>query len=282
MSVIIANNLILSPPEDAPPLTHARIGYRTIWRKAGATVTASSEEADFPASAAAQELTYEFWRPTSLPATWEVDAGEGVTVDYCGIASHTMGSSGNAVAIQYHDGTDWQTVQELKPASDNTFMLLFEPTIARRWRIRLSDGAAPSIGVVFFGRTLAMQRSIYGGHSPLNLSRSTTREPNRSDRGQWLGLSLVRRGVSTDFSWQHLTAAWYRANFDPFVEYATQSRGTFFIAWRPSKFPDEVGYCWVDQDDIQPSNMGQRDLMQVDMTVRGQIAFETPDVERFA
>ena len=280
MSVIIDNNLILSPPEDAPPLTHARIGYRTIWRKPGATVTASSEETDFPASAAAQELTYEFWRPTSLPATWEVDAGEPVTVDYCGIASHTL--AGNTVEVQYFDGDDWQTVSDVVPGDDTPLMFLFEPTEAARWRIRISGGDVPSVGVVFFGRTLAMQRSIYGGHSPLNLSRSTTREPNRSDRGQWLGLSLVRRGVSTDYSWQNLTAAWYRENFDPFVEYATQSRGTFFIAWRPNKFPDEVGYCWVDQDDIQPSNMGQRDLMQVDMTVRGQIAFETPDVERFA
>ena len=280
MSVIIANNLILSPPEDAPPLTHARIGYRTIWRKAGATVTASSEEADFPASAAAQELTYEFWRPTSLPATWEVDAGEPVTVDYCGIASHTL--AGNTVEVQYFDGDDWQTVSDVVTGDDTPLMFLFGPVEAQRWRIQISDGDVPSVGVVFFGQTLAMQRSIYGGHSPLNLSRSTTREPNRSDRGQWLGLSLVRRGISTDFSWQHLTAAWYRANFDPFVEYATQSRGTFFIAWRPVRFPAEVGYCWVDQDDVQPSNMGQRDLMQVDMTVRGQLAFETPDVERFA
>ena len=239
MSVIIENNLFLSPPEDAPPLTHARIGYRTIWRKAGATVTASSEEDDFPASAAAQELTYEFWRPTSLPATWEVDAGEPVTVDYCGIASHTL--AGNTVEVQYFDGDDWQTVADVAPGGNTPLMFLFEPVEAQRWRIQISGGDVPSVGVVFFGRTLAMQRSIYGGHSPLNLSRSTTREPNRSDRGQWLGLSLVRRGVSTDYSWQNLTAAWYRANFDPFVEYATQSRGTFFIAWKPNKFPAEVG-----------------------------------------
>lgn len=280
MPVIIDSNLILSPVAEDRPLTHARIGYRTIWRRPSATISASSEEVDFPASAAAHELTYEFWRPASLPATWEVDAGDPVMVDYCGIASHTL--SGKAVEIQYHDGADWVTVSEVVPGDNTPLMFLFEPTEAARWRIRIDGGDVPSVGVIFFGRTLQMQRSIYGGHSPLNLSRSTTREPNRSDRGQWLGLSLIRRGVSTSFSWQNLTAAWYREHFDPFVEYATQSRGTFFIAWRPQTFPDEVGYCWVDQDDIEPSNQGQRDLMQVDMTVRGQLPFETPAVERFA
>ena len=281
MSVIIDNNLILSPPEQDEPLTHARILYRTVARKSGASVAASSEADGFPAVMAANELTWAMWRPAALPATWEIDAGELVTVDACGIAAHTL--AGNTVEVEYYDGAAWQTIDDFAPGSNEPILFLFEAIEAQRFRIRIPDtGDIPSVGVIFFGKALQMQRPIYGGHSPLALSRETTREPNRSERGQWLGLSLVRRGVATDFSWENLTAAWYREHFDPFVEYATQSRATFFIAWRPAKFPKEVGYCWADQDDIQPSNMGTRDLMEVSMSVRGQIGFETPDVERFA
>ena len=282
MSVIIDNNLILSPPEDAQPIRHARILYRTIWRKSGATIEASSEQEEFPASALTNELTYEFWRPESLPATWEVDAGEAVTVDACGIASHTMGSDGNAVEVQYFDGSDWETVGDFAPGADDPILFLFEPTEAQRWRIRVTGSDVPSIGVVFFGKALQMYRPIYQGHSPLSLSRETVREPNRSERGQWLGISVTRRGVKTDFSWENLPALWYRDEFDPFVKYASQGPGTFFIAWRPSQFPQEVGYCWLDQDDIQPDNSGPRDLMSVSMSVRGQIGLETPDQSRWS
>ena len=280
MAVIIDNNLLLSP--EGQPLTHARILYRTIWRKPAATVTASSEQAEFPASAAAHELTYEYWRPESLPATWEVDAGEACEVDSCGMAAHTLGTNQCTVEVQYFDGSDWQTVDDVAPGSNAAIMFLFEAQTASRWRIRVTGDSTPSVGVVFFGKTLKMARPIYGGHSPLNLSRETVREPNRSERGQWLGLSVNRRGVSAEFQWSNLKAAWYRANFDPFVEYATQSRGTFFIAWRPADYPKEVGYCWVDSDDITPQNSGRKDFVEVSMSVRGQVSHETPDASRFA
>jgi len=282
MSVIIDNNLILSPLEEAQPIRHARILYRTIWRKSGATIDASSEQDGFPASALTNELTYEFWRPESLPATWEVDAGEAVEVNACGIAAHTLGSEGNFVEVQYHDGGDWSTVADFAPKTDDPILFLFEKRESERWRIRIDGDKEPSIGVVFFGKALEMYRPIYQGHSPLKLSRETVREPNRSERGQWLGISVTRRGVGTDFSWEHLPADWYREQFDPFAEYASQGPGTFFIAWRPSQFPQEVGYCWLDQDDIQPDNSGPRNFMSVSMSVRGQIGFETPDQSRWS
>ena len=282
MGMIIAPRFILSQPvQIEQPPNHARIGFRTIWRRDGATVSASSAQEGFPASAAANELTYEFWRPTALPAQWSVDAGRDVAVDYCGIASHTL--RGLSIQVQYLGAEGWTTVGERTPADNRPIMILFDRVEAQEWRINIiGSGSAPSVGTVFFGQALQMQRGLYGGHSPITLSRQTTREPNRSERGQWVGMSLVRGGTRADFSWRHLTADWYRQNFDPFVEYATQSSGTFFIAWRPQQFPQEVGYCWVDQDDIQPSNMGIRDLMQVDMSVVGQVDFETPDVSRFA
>jgi hypothetical protein len=278
MSVYITSGLLDNPDSVTYPLRHARIGFRTIARRSAATVSASSAASGFPASSAAHELTYEYWRPASLPATWEIDAGASVTCDYCGIAAHTLATDGCAVEVR----RDGNVVETIIPTTDDPILVLFEPQAGTVWDIRVSGGTAPSVGVVFFGEALEMPRPIYGGHSPINLSRTTKREPNRSERGQWLGLSVVRQGVTADFGWNHLDPDWYRDYFDPFVAYATQSRGAFFIGWRPVGYPDGVAYAWVDQDDIQPSNEGTREWMEVSLTVRGHVQYQAPDVEDFA
>ncbi len=77
----------------------------------------------------------------------------------------------------------------------------------------------------------------------------------------------MRSGFQADFSWQHLTPAFYRSEFDLFVADALQF--PFFIAWRPSTFTESVGYVWSGQD-ISPSNMGiGKGLMQVSISVAG-------------
>src|SRR5690625_2944541 len=239
MSVFLSDALVLSS-STAVPLTHARIGYRSILRPDN--VTASSAHPDHPAANAATVNTYQFWQPASLPATLTVDAGEAVEVDYLGIARHTL--HGCAVSLQSsEDGSAWVTRIDIAP-ENKALMLLIEPTVARYWRLRIEGSGTPEVGVVFIGKALAMQRMIYGGHSPITLSRQTTIRPSKSDTGQFLGRTVIRRGVQTSASWRHLTADWYRQHFDPFVEYATQQQGPFFFAWRPESFPQEVAYVW--------------------------------------
>lgn len=244
------------------PLSRARIGYRTITRNA--TVTATSEAPGFPASAIRHPLTYERWAPAVAPATLTIDAGALVTADYVGIAAHTIGSTGATVAISHsEDGTTWTDVLQTAPTDDKAIMALFEPVMARYWRIRIDRVA--EIGVVYIERALAMQKGVSGGHSPGTLSRQTVIEPSRSVTGQFLGRSIVRRGFQTEYEWEYLDPLWYRANFDPFV--AAAIRDPFFIAWRPDKYPEEVLYAWTDRD-IAPRYMRiMPKLMQVRLNV---------------
>lgn len=283
MAVIISGNLVLGEAAEFP-LTHARILYRSLWRDPNAVVTASSSAIGFPASAAANENTYERWKPTSIPATWEIDVQVGSQADAIGIAAHTLGSNAVTVTFEYWDGTQWVEEKQFIPSTDETIMILFPMRNASRYRISLSGGnGIPTIGVIFIGRTLQMERPIYGGHSPLSLSRETTTYPNSSESGNWLGRSVIRQGYSTSFSWSNLTASWYRQYFDTFVRYTTQSAGPFFIAWRPESYPDEVGYCWLTASDISPSNSGTRDLMTVSMSVQAYASLqETPEIEIYS
>lgn len=247
----------------AIPLTHSRIGMDSITRTG--TVTASTAAVGFPATAAANPLTYEFWRPTEVEAFWKVDALTAVSVDYVGIAAHTLGG-GSTVVVQYSvDDTTWVTVDSLVPTNNAPIMFLFPPQTARYWRI-LVQGAVASVGVVYIGKTLEMERACYAGLSPINMNRRTTIRPNVSEGGQWLGRSIIRGGSAMSVAFRHLTHSWYETNFDPFVENAR--RYPFFFAWRPNGYPDTLGYVWANQD-ISPTTMGIRNFVEVGFEMEG-------------
>lgn len=275
--VIFSNGFLLAEAAASRPLTHARIGYQTWLRDlAASAVTASSEDDEGPKDAPLRPDTAEFWEPTELPATWQVDLAAGRDIDYVGIAAHTLGSSGCAVKVETSDRSQvgspleqaWTTFgAEISPGDDAPLMFLDDSIAGRDVRLTITGGSTmPRIGVVYVGEVLAMQRAIYGGHSPITLSRDTVLNRNLSRGGQFLGQSFRRHGVSGSAGWRNLTADWYRANFDPFVKAARQY--PFFFAWRPADFPLEVAYCWAP-DDIRPSNSGPRDFMSVSVSMHG-------------
>ena len=267
MTLIVQPAVYLSSSVYVPPfpLNHARIGYKTILPDS--TITATSEAAGFPASALSNPLTYDQFRPDSLPVTVLVDRGQAVDVDYIGIGAHDMADHASVVTIEYStDNATWTTLASFSPGDNTPIMLIFDTVTARYFRFTIEAASQFFIGACYIGQALVMQRAIYGGHAPINLSRVTEYETTRSELGQWLGRSVIRKGVATDFSWSHLTAAWYRENFDPFVKAARST--PFFIAWNPKKFQSEVGFC-MTTGDIRPSNMGVRDYLQVSMSVQG-------------
>lgn len=263
MAVVISSSLVMSLVDpDAPDLTHARIGYE----KLSGTPSASSASSGFPASAANNALTYSFWKPETLPATWEIDFGSTQSMDYAGIAAHEFGTKGNTVALEVWSGTEWVEVDSTAPVDDKPIMFIFSELTISKARIVVSGGTVPRVGVVYTGMALVMERAIYGGHAPITLSDQTEYTTNASERGQWLGRSIKSNGVATSYQWANLTAAWYREYFDPFVKSARTQ--PFFIAWRPETFPEEVAYCFTGSN-ISPKNTGERDVMSVSMNAEG-------------
>lgn len=264
MAVVISSSLVVS--DTAPlvqPLNNARIGYdKAVWQ----TLTASDSAAGFPASAIDNELTYSSWKPFSLPATLTGVIAVAKDIDYVGIAAHTLGADNATIKIEYWDGAAWVLLKDMIPPDNSPIMILFGLITTTQIRITLSGAIIPRIGVLYVGKVLDMQRGIYAGHTPITLSRKSVMRPNASERGQWLGRSIVRAGSSGSFEWQNLKAEWYRTYFDPFVEHARIK--PFFIAWRPENFPKEIAYCWTSKD-IAPSNSGRKDFMSVSFSAEG-------------
>lgn len=265
MSVIFSTGYSL--PSGDEPINNARIAHARNWLTGG-TITASTTATDFFAAGPDNSLTYERWKPSALPATWEYDHGSAAEVDYCCIGAHTLGTNGNTLQVQYFNGTTWTgVIPATAITSDMPIMAIFPPQTRQRWRIQISNGTAPEVGVIKFGKALQMQRAIYGGHTPLDYSRQTVMRQNRSVTGEFLGRTKLRNTLRTSFDWAHLSRAWIDANWKDF-QLACEEE-PFFIAWRPGQF-SEVGLCYTDQVPA-PQSMSIRDLFQVSLgvTARG-------------
>lgn len=267
--IVIPSALVLAEADLEQPLTHARIGIHSHLRGlSDADVTASSTAEGSAKDAPLREDTFEYWEPTSLPAWWQVDFGEHVNIDYAGILG-LIGSARVAVQITTStNGVDFtEFADEVMPADDAPLMGIDTLRAVRVFRINLTGGGVmPRLSNVYAGLALAMQRAVYGGLTPLPLARKTVRHQHFSKGGQFLGQAYRRLGIAASIPWRHLTAEWYRENFDPFVKLA---RGyPYFIAWRPETYPNEVGFVWTDED-ITPTNMGKRDFMSVTLPMEG-------------
>jgi hypothetical protein len=269
--IVFPQALILALAGTAAPLTHGRFGYQThTYGALPSQVTVSGATADGPADAPLRPETNEYWEPPSLPATWEFLFDGIQTIDYAGIGGHTLGTNGCSVEAETSlDGTTWDALgTEHTPSDDAPIMFLDEDRDAIRLRLTITGtGAAPRLASIYVGKTLAMSRPIYSGHSPISLSRQTRYQSSVSRGGQFLGQAVQSMGVAGTINFSHLTAAWYRANFDKLVEHARSGR-PFFYGWRPETFPNEVVYVWTTGD-IAPVNSGPRDFMSVGMSVQG-------------
>jgi len=274
MTLVVSGNLALGTSTTALPLTHPRIGYENLLRGSDCTISTSTADIDHEGESVITGLTYDYWTPTALPGVIAFEFTEAKDVDYCGIAAHTLSSTGNSVELQYYDAlaADWVSLGTVQPQptyGNDVIMFLFDEVSSNIWRLIVSGGTEnPALGVVYLGKTLEIERRIYGGHTPITLSKKTTIKPNKSEGGQWLGRSIVREGAGTDIALKNLTAAWVREYFQPFMEEARSY--PFFWAWRPGDYPEEIGYVWTNSD-IVPSNQGQADLMQVSFSVDGYI-----------
>ena len=266
MSIVISQNLYLAAASgSALPLTHARIGYQS-YLTGSVISSAESGDAGYPLDNILTTQTFEaFKSATSGGATILIDLVTAQAVDYIAM----VGKSLNSYTLYYStDDITYTQISALNDASKVAKMGLFEETTARYWRLAiLGDTNGFNIANLKLGLSLAMYRPIYGGHAPLTLSRTTIKKPNISEGGEFLGSTVIRKGFNTSYDYQHLPADWYRQYFDPFVQHV-DSGNTFYIAWRPEDYPLEVAYC-LSNSEITPSNMGVRDLMQVNFSVVG-------------
>lgn len=247
------------------------LGYDNLYLQTGAVVADSGADAGFPSANATSWLTSGGgWQTTgagdrTLVATLLAAANANSYAIY----KHNLGTLGLTVKLQYSsDGAAWTDVtgSEKTPADDTViYFVATAPVSAKYWRIHIAGMAAGEtliVGQAFIGESLQVFSPPEPGWSPPNLALNNEFVNSRSEGGDFLGRSLVRRGSKTDFSIGLVDADWVRTDWLPFLLAAEEH--PFYHAWDTVNYPSEVSFCYTTKTQ-KPKYVSSR-WMSIDLS----------------
>jgi len=256
----ISGGLVLSQqPENSQ---FGLIGYLNNFNESD--ITATSSNVNNPASNLANTSTSYRWRASSGADQVITIQNNGQVVSYVGIARHNLNAIGASISISF----DGNTVVPSTQVNQNQ-ALLFNTNEASPNTITINisgASAAASIAVLYAGPVLRLQRSIYVGHTPITMGENRKSITGMSQSGQYMGEIILNRNVSTSVNLKNLEPDWYRSNLQPFIQRVP--REPCFWAWKPDKYPAEVGYCWIEGNP-RPSNSLPNGMMEISWNFRG-------------
>lgn len=235
----------------------------------------SSESANpnFPLTRLANDATNLFWKSSNNNLQYIDVSDIDFEIDYVGIAYHNFGSGGFRFWLEGSwDGGDtyFTLVSEARKANDRAILFRFEVQYLTNVRIWIDpeDGPVPYASVLFAGRSLLLPRNIYVGYSPIIMARQSKTNNAKSESGHFLGRLTTGRSSQSGFTMNNIEAFWMRQYMLPFLSYAEDS--AFFFAWRPGRYPFEVGYCWLIDDPL-PRNDQPNGMMSITLNMGGLV-----------
>lgn len=220
----------------AVSLSYPRIGAYPI----AGTVTPSTEATGFEAVNAQDGQTWTFWKPTAVPATWDL-AFSSAAVSYVGIAAHNIGSTGGTIAVFEWTGAAFVSIKTHTPTDDSPIMfLLTRRTAQTQFRIRITN-AIPTIGVIYIGDVLEFpSKAEFTGSLPFAEATQSTYSDTLSDGGHVLERFEIRKAAPVSMEVRNLSETWVATNLVPL---AVQMRDNpVFIADRPGDYPTSVAF----------------------------------------
>jgi hypothetical protein len=232
------------------------------------TLSASSEAAGFPKENAISENTNKAWKPTSLPATLSVDLGTSRLINSFAIVAHECGSKGNTVTLQSStNNSTWTTRCTVTPTDDTTILGLFNTVLARYWRIQISNGTAPAIGVAMIGSRFNLPAGVKPPYTPVWLSQTYELLTANTMGGQFLGNKINRKGGMTSINLVSVERGFAEGTLLPFREHYNLGKA-FVWASGPSIFTKDVGYVWRTNDSVMAPTFDENgSWMSVSMEV---------------
>jgi hypothetical protein len=272
--IVIASDLTITPTADINA-NNPVIGWQNVLLPS--SIAASSTLSGYPASNLANPSTASRWQAAATAT------GTGVTltatllnptVDYVAVARHNFGTAAPSIIVEgvltsASPGTWITLVQATTLPDDAPVIFRFVPRQLQSLRLRIIGGSvAPRAAVLYIGALLIVQRRLYVGHTPMQLSRNVSVVNARSESGNFLGRIITGESTDTKVDLQNLKPDWYRTNMAPFIVAAREA--PFFFAWRPGNYPLEVGYAWLTNDP-KPSNARTNGMMSVALQLGGTV-----------
>jgi len=288
VTIIISDNLVLTlQQEEGFDSNNPIIGWQNLVTpsnlSSGSTYNDDPVEDElYPTANLANTSTYQRFQQTNGGESFwiQVDLNGNQDVDYLAIAGHNFGSKQRSVQVfgalgfDSNGDPDFMELTDAFIPGDNTPLIFrFVPGkyIAIRLNVESSTQAVNDIAyaaVMYVGKLLVMERKIQVSFVPLNYGRRADVTSNRSERGHFLGRTVVGSWLETSATFMYLSPDWYRDNMDDFLK-AAQTE-PFFFAWAPETYPEEAGYAWL-MDNAEPMIHVPGDVpyMQVTLNMQG-------------
>jgi len=222
----------------AEPIDQPRICFDTHTATPTATSTATGADVDWLVDGE----TWSVWEGGSTSQTVTLTFSSAAT-SYAAIAAHNLGSTGATVSC----AAGGVTVGSISPDDDGAIVFLFGSTTVTTVAFTISGGsAAPQIAVAQAGEVLEMPRlSVFTG-LPISESKQVRYRHQQSIRGDVLGRAVEGADLRFDLTVQNLPETFRAAagavTWNGFINHVDNT-GPFFIAAKPSSYPDDVAYA---------------------------------------
>jgi len=212
------------------------------------TVTATSEADGFPKENAYDWNTYDYWKAGAAGEVFlTVDMGSAQPADYWAISAHNLFDNSGTVQLQYSSDNFSGDINDAgalaTPTDNSSIFIVFTEVSARYWRLKINSTTfASTIGVASIGTALEMDRAVKAGSTLAEEARNDMYVNQVSDGGQFLGRSLIRKGVKFSVGFTVQSLSFVRNDWSAFLDHAEQK--PFWYSWNPD-YPDAV-FVWLD------------------------------------
>lgn len=247
MSIVVNQNLAIWVQGSS------YIGYDNLFLRDGAVSVASEADDGFPGSNATSWLTTGGgWQTTGAgDKTLAVTLLLAENIDSYGVYKHNLGTLGLTVKLQTSsDGVAWTDLpgSEKTPANDDAIYFVATATVSAKYaRLNIAGllaGETLIIGNAFVSASLRVFSPPETGFIPPNLALDNKYLNNRSEGGDFMGRTFIRKGSKTNFTVSIADDDWIRTDWFPFMEAAEAH--PFYHAWDTTAHAAEVAFCYTD------------------------------------
>jgi hypothetical protein len=291
--IYISQDLYLSAPITADLVNRPLVGYKSVLRPLDFSVQFDGPVVGPDPSIMWSPDTYSFFArsfsdtaPGGASTFIDMANPGSEPVDYIGIARHNFGTRGYAVSVEHSfDGSEWvaSTNPAIPPNNKSIFIVFVEQT-APFWRLRISYTTGGSAQIIQYqiahiklGKAIRFARPRYVGEIPSGMDYQVEMIRSKSDSGQIVSSVLTSSHLPYNITQNHTDPQFVRQTINPFLRHCqlleptagNGPRGTFFYAWRPEDYPNELMYCDTPTSVSNPSNQLSNGLMEFSLSGTG-------------
>lgn len=216
--------------------------------------------------------TYDGWRSgtdgvTYLTATFS----QAVTVDYWAASGHDLGTNAGSIKLQYSATGAWAGEEvdfdtAVSPTDDTTIMqYTTTPISAQYWRWEVTSTPASFFAILTLGSAMQFVRAVRVGFPLPTENRDNKIINSRAEGGAFLGRSLVRKGIETDFRIEIQTLDYGRTTWHDFLDHAELK--PFIFCWNTAYLEDSI-FAWTDKDP-QPVTFDRNNTVRMGLRMKG-------------